>query len=209
MTRSTFLANFILFLCFPSHSIAHSIDNTVWQFPNRGTTVSFVSDTLFIGNSPTSTYSDSANILRIVDIPTPNPACSGIIGVYVYSIVSGGSSDTLKMVSQGDSCALRESFFQQPDGYGLRTLVGIKESKEVSLNDIHLYPNPSKGIFNLESPLELAGAQVSILDISGKVIREFRVISNSEQFEINAPKGIYFIQINLQGHILVKKLVIQ
>ena len=72
---------------------------------------------------------------------------------------------------------------------------------------IELYPNPSNGQFTI-STLENAQTQVTIKDMSGRVIYKNNIAGN-ESLTLNESSGIYLVEaISSSGH-EVKKLVIE
>ena len=77
--------------------------------------------------------------------------------------------------------------------------------------NISIYPNPSNGIFTINSEqLTMNNEQITITDITGKIIKQFTM--NNEQFTINLtnqPTGIYFINIQTETDIYTEKLIIQ
>jgi subtilisin family serine protease len=79
-----------------------------------------------------------------------------------------------------------------------------------------IYPNPFRDFFTIDEGKQGSGeagiCAISLSDISGRVIGSWEV--NADQSGIikvnllqNAPKGIYFVKINLNGHQSVRKIV--
>lgn len=72
---------------------------------------------------------------------------------------------------------------------------GINEKTKSNL--ISFYPNPIKGVLNIESDQELIDANIRIMDASGKTI-ELLFLENGKKHQINLSflsKGIYFIEL--------------
>jgi Leucine-rich repeat (LRR) protein len=81
------------------------------------------------------------------------------------------------------------------------------EENNVSSNSISIFPNPAQDIITI-SDLPL-GAELSILDITGKVM--FSAIVNSNQLIVNTDEfsnGIYLVNVNTNGSTSTKKLVV-
>lgn len=77
-----------------------------------------------------------------------------------------------------------------------------------------IYPNPNKGIFNIEFKEVVADFTVKILDVTGKAIYDYEFSGNSDLIkEINlnslASKGIYFMTIKSDKDVITKKIVIE
>jgi hypothetical protein len=81
-------------------------------------------------------------------------------------------------------------------------------------NSLDVYPNPSSGIFNLivSNPVD-GGAEVSIFDLNGRILLSKRenVDINSNKFTLDLSslrKGIYLLNVRMNGSNLSKKLVL-
>jgi hypothetical protein len=76
-----------------------------------------------------------------------------------------------------------------------------------TFNDAQIFPNPAQDIITIsELPL---GAELSILDITGKVM--FSTIVNSNQLIVNTDEfsnGIYLVNVNTNGSTTSKKLAV-
>jgi len=76
---------------------------------------------------------------------------------------------------------------------------------------IMIFPNPTNGIFNIEFEKNIINANISISNITGKVIYTNN-LSSSLKHEVDLSsysKGIYFIKFNLKDETLIYKLVIK
>ncbi|MDX5345747.1 MAG: T9SS type A sorting domain-containing protein [Hymenobacteraceae bacterium] len=87
--------------------------------------------------------------------------------------------------------------------------------KDLELEELELYPNPSTGVFNLSFTLEKkASALITVRDASGReVYREnlnrFKGRYNKELDLSRQSKGIYFLQIISDNQVFNKKLLLQ
>ena len=85
---------------------------------------------------------------------------------------------------------------------------------ELLSNSLEIVPNPSKGIFKLTvSNPEAGTADVIVSDLNGKkmIVRKYNVTSDANKFEIDLsghPKGIYMLNVLINGSNLSKKLVL-
>jgi hypothetical protein len=77
---------------------------------------------------------------------------------------------------------------------------------------ISIYPNPSKGSFNIKNTSLINLEKVVIYDISGRLISEYNMTNSSRIKTINlvgVSKGMYFINIQSERGIITKKLVLE
>ncbi|MFT4850477.1 MAG: hypothetical protein ACI83B_003035 [Sediminicola sp.] len=85
--------------------------------------------------------------------------------------------------------------------------------EEEQLKDaISIYPNPSKGSFNIKNMSLINLEKVVIYDISGRLISEYNMTNSSRIKTINlvgVSKGMYFINIQSERGIITKKLVLE
>jgi para-nitrobenzyl esterase len=69
---------------------------------------------------------------------------------------------------------------------------------------IHLYPNPSKGIVNVETP-EIIEDVIRVVDLTGRVIFEFQIQGHNHQLDFsNLPNGFYLLKLKDQPSSTVK-----
>jgi len=82
--------------------------------------------------------------------------------------------------------------------------------EKLSENDINIYPNPSKGIFNISYNKNIETVEVIIINFEGKVI--YQKNYNSGNFVIDLSdkaKGVYLIKFNYAGKSLVSRIVLE
>lgn len=87
------------------------------------------------------------------------------------------------------------------------TITSIENTPD-NISTINIYPNPTKGKFNIDCNCNIKSVNVS--NILGKIIYYSAIDSFQKNYEIelkNAPKGIYFVKINDGEKIHTKKLV--
>jgi len=69
---------------------------------------------------------------------------------------------------------------------------------------INLYPNPSSDFINIELPVSLKLVELTVLDISGKVVKEFN--SDIRKIDISSlEKGNYIVRLVAEDRIIAKK----
>ena len=77
----------------------------------------------------------------------------------------------------------------------------------VEKKNCHLYPNPTNGCFTIESEEE---SNVNIYNMLGLRVMSLDKVSGTQQIDLgNAPRGLYFIQIQSGNNFEIKKLVIE
>jgi len=76
---------------------------------------------------------------------------------------------------------------------------------------ISIYPNPSNGMINIEFSKSNSNYNFSIIDMTGEVIYSNILPSSLKQeIDLNSySKGVYFIKFNINGEILISKLILK
>ena len=82
---------------------------------------------------------------------------------------------------------------------------------EFETNNFVVFPNPSKGIFNIKTKMQ-STFDLNIYDVSGKLIlqqKDVKTNNNMHQINIsNYASGVYFLDINNDGSKITKKLIL-
>jgi hypothetical protein len=137
--------------------------------------------------SPTHTYYSSGphNLCLTVDDG------NGCIDTYCDSIGIYGST-------------FKQSIFQIK--ISSSNPIGINE---YNLSEMKLFPNPTNGSINIDLGETLSKVKVTFTNSLGQVILCERFAStNFISLEIDAPKGIYFLQLQTEsGEVITKKIV--
>jgi hypothetical protein len=81
-------------------------------------------------------------------------------------------------------------------------------NNEVSLESISLYPNPTKGMVNISSPLAPISS-VEVFDLRGRKVDVIKIdYQNSYQLNIERLKtAVYFIKINTDQGTITKRII--
>jgi Secretion system C-terminal sorting domain len=84
-------------------------------------------------------------------------------------------------------------------------------SKESNNNNFTLYPNPSKGVANINIDNAITGSTVTVLNLMGKQIKtQLLTIGNNKIDVSNLSKGIYMVNVNFaNGQLKTQKLIIE
>ncbi|MDF1676389.1 MAG: T9SS type A sorting domain-containing protein, partial [Vicingaceae bacterium] len=89
-------------------------------------------------------------------------------------------------------------------------LVTNIESKEELKNSVAIYPNPNNGSFEMTIDAPFQEANLTIFDLTGKVIVQQRITQKNTQLNLlSHPKGMYFYQLMVDGKQVTGKLLIQ
>jgi hypothetical protein len=176
-------------------------------------------DTTFVGNQLEANWASSVD---------PN---SGVV-LYYYAIgTTPGGTDVVNWTNNGNNTSVTATgltlihqqvyYFcvQAVDGANLKSPVIISDGQlyfDITTNiqiqnlnaEIIVYPNPSNGIFVLNS--KLIGATISVNNASGEEVYSGK--TDSDKTEINLsdkPDGIYFVVLKRGDVTYMQKIIIQ
>ena len=78
------------------------------------------------------------------------------------------------------------------------TGVSVKPIVSEKISKVALYPNPTNTNFNIEIPESFIGGEISIIDLTGKVVMKDRITQSAvKRFDVsNLNDGIYLIRMN-------------
>ncbi len=96
---------------------------------------------------------------------------------------------------------------------------GLPEAEQSSSNTINIYPNPSKGMVNVEIDLNNSGkadsqkdSEIEIFDVSGKNVLSTRVSAEETLVQgmdlSDMPNGLYFVRITKGNTVMSDKLIL-
>jgi hypothetical protein len=159
--------------------------------------------------------SGSGGVMSTAFVPTPSQ-------FKTYTLTSHPAFTTYKSQS---NVRIRFYFKSDPgagfgnnfylDDINFNTPLGVNElTKSIELS---LYPNPTEGTatldFNLDDPAQI---RYSVLDITGREVEESRTLGlepGRHSFDVNASHkltaGIYFVNLELNGQKMSRKLIIE
>jgi hypothetical protein len=81
--------------------------------------------------------------------------------------------------------------------------------EDILQNNLFVYPNPTTGKFTITN-YKLRISNVEVFDIYGRNVSNLISHSSNHQMDIsNLPAGIYFVKMNTEKGIIVKKIVKQ
>ena len=73
---------------------------------------------------------------------------------------------------------------------------------------ISIYPNPSNGTWELRVDNNLIGSTVEVFDVTGKLVLKSIIVKTHSVIDLSgAASGVYELRVNVQGNMVLKKLV--
>lgn len=113
----------------------------------------------------------------------------------------------------GQKLRMRAALDNLRDSLRFGNLLGLTSITEnTALERVQLYPNPTQTNFTIETPtaLNLRGLEVRITNLQGQLVQfKTNQLANGLGIEIiNAPKGIYFVQLSSEKNSTTKKIVL-
>jgi hypothetical protein len=92
------------------------------------------------------------------------------------------------------------------DNVNILANTGLNRIELFKESEITIYPNPSKGVYNIVSSYPKT-SKIAILDINGKIVKTGSMESNSRIDLSTFDSGIYYLRIQNSNNIVYKKLI--
>lgn len=89
--------------------------------------------------------------------------------------------------------------------------VNAVQPSAVASEMLSIYPNPSTGSFVIELPASVHGGQVTVADVTGRIVSQYNVPDNGGNMVITMPDvapGSYFVRVDSEGRSFRQKVVI-
>ncbi len=198
-------------------------------FPSGNLVVSDIEEGLFVIGS---TYTRASRLEgQITDGPTGDPIFdasieildtgveaidnSDVSGMYKTGMAEEGFFDVLVVKAGYDDVLVEGVAFTNGEVTILDVVMGdVSNSIETNAlwNGVSISPNPVQNEFKLMIPneLQLENVQLIIADISGKVVYNETLNSNSEAYYVNAnlENGLYLVSLSSTDRVLYKNKII-
>ena len=125
-----------------------------------------------------------------------------------FSPIAGETGQTFTATQLGDY-AVEVTEFGCTDTSECITVSKIGTIKKEPKNKISVYPNPSNGIFTINTSIPLAKALIKVFSFSGEIIyTKENCFGTKNNIDISQySKGIYYIEISEQGNAIHQKIV--
>lgn len=150
----------------------------------------FIETDVSLTNATISDFDDSAAPVYVVSVA---PTASGNVTINIPANVATDS------LGNENTAATQWSITYTP--------TGIDKLEEYGIN---IFPNPSTGKFKLEIEDVKGIINLSVLDLSGKIIFNESMNNNSKEIDLSKmAKGVYILQININSEILTAKILIE
>ena len=199
--KKLLLPTFLLLL---TSSYGQQLTNTDWNVYDTNNNFidvfSFDADSMsYAGGLPwlkVAGYTESGNSFWITD--NHEIDCDGGVGQYTFLV----QNDTLIFTIVDDTCTSRSLLFADFTWVGILTNID-----ELMSSSLSLYPNPTTG--QLSISLEEAKTGVlRVLNSLGQVVLEDDFKGVTELIlSLDGPSGLYFIQLEVDGQVITKKVV--
>jgi hypothetical protein len=96
------------------------------------------------------------------------------------------------------------------DPYPVRPRPEEVKTTEEFISVDALYPNPTTGKFVVTFSKELKNASVTLTDVNGKIIQQFKGQGYRLSFDLNGlANGVYVVRVENDGLVITKKVVKQ
>jgi len=146
-------------------------------------------------NEPTGTNADGNILLDVTNAGgSLNYAWSN--GSTAKDLTNVPAGQYTVVISNDDQCYITTTYDLGP--VGINTIL--------SATSLKVYPNPARGIFQVEAPLPLEN--IEIMDILGNRIQQLNMTSNKTQVDLTSqPAGVYFLKVQTSDQVLTKRLI--
>lgn len=170
----------------------------LWFFSQSGTNYCQIVGIKLPAGTPTSYTRDA-----FTDLGPALSLTSGLAGgLFLSNSISSGNI-ALVGVLQGTPS---NSLF----AYDVETVAGIGD-KNGNNTEFEIYPNPSKGIYNLELTDKLLNSRIIVMDITGRMITEFTSDNNNRLVKMDLSflqQGVYYVMID-NGNVKTTQKIIK
>jgi hypothetical protein len=121
------------------------------------------------------------------------PVGSRSVNIKLHSVLINGSSND----------GLYEDLY-----FGKSTLLAVSKNI-VKESEIVIFPNPSTGIFNIQTNQSIENASIKVFDLNGRMVHQSKVYNlESKTLDLNnVPSGIYLFNIENEGYNYSQKII--
>jgi Secretion system C-terminal sorting domain len=131
---------------------------------------------------------------------TANPAFSGTIQWFFNGTVISGANSSSFIATQVGNYSVSYSLSAVPAcvSNSAVTTITVLSNKDFSKNKFSIFPNPSSGLFKIQTDSQIENATITVADLNGRIVFEVK----SESLEIKSldlnhlQSGIYILNIS-------------
>lgn len=132
-----------------------------------------------------------------------------LYGTSIYGGVNGKGT-IYQYDSNSNVLTIKTDFNATNANYPTISLIeisGVLNNKKYELSqNFKIYPNPSSGNFNIEIDENLIGSKITIYNLIGQKIEDFKL--NSTTTNQTLFKGMYFLEVEKEKNKTIKKLIV-
>ncbi len=78
---------------------------------------------------------------------------------------------------------------------------------EISAENVSIFPNPASSVININGLNDFSNLEVNVVNLQGQVVK---AVVNSLEINVkDIESGIYFLNINCDGHKIIKRIVVE
>ena len=183
----------------------------------------------FVFANGSAPYTLGANDLdAVITLPLLTPQALNAGEPYLVVVGSfgdGGATNDLVIATSGSSEANTSYYFDMTDQTWYYTtstpMVRMNFDPSLSVNEVEgssvlsVYPNPAEGSANVSFDVKgSADVTLNVTDLSGKVVytNDLGSVKGAQKVTLNTEvlnNGIYFVNVNMNGSVSTKKLVVK
>ena len=116
----------------------------------------------------------------------------------VFTATEAGDFTYIVTVSDGE---------QSIDATVTFTVLDNTNVGEISAENVSIFPNPASSVININGLTDFANLEVSVVNLQGQVV--MNVVNSLEINVKDIESGIYFLNINCDGHKIIKRIVVE
>jgi hypothetical protein len=153
----------------------------------------------YIGNYCSNTYQEGMMVLKLDS--SGNCIWAKYANAYGYpsDIINGSFNDLYSIGTFGLTGQFGTTIFSTNNYYNIYvarisdTFTNVTSEDDFT-NFIHLFPNPTTGLFTLHCPLSISNSQLNIYNSLGELVHQQFITSSTQQVDLNVKPGVYLVE---------------
>lgn len=192
-------------------NIKYSLDGITWTIvPSSAFTVNPYNDVLTTDNDNNNPMVTEEAFSGIDENSEDSAWGQSVINLSDLGVVAN-STIQLRWEFGSDGCNGKDGWYIDDIMIYKCSQVLSNDDFNLSTNNVHISPNPSKGTFNIRMQ-NASNYQYNVYDIRGQSILNRQNTKNNDTFKVDLnkySKGIYFIKIYSSTESITKKLILK